>query len=211
MKVLAIETSSPVATVAVAEHDRLIEMRRFEAPRGRGAELFTVLESLRDLWHDADRMAVGIGPGSYNGLRTACAIAGAFELSLGIELVAVPSPCLLDVAEARFFAAGDARGGRIYFAAVEDRKLCGEISLLDAGQFAERCQATGDAPVYRVGKLPGWESLPETFPDARVLALLAPGLPATDPAALEPLYLKPPHITTPRQPACDLPLPRKGC
>lgn len=211
MKVLAIETSSPLATVAVAEHGRLVEMRRFEAPRGRGAELFTVLESLRDLWHDADRMAVGIGPGSYNGLRTACAVAGAFELSLGIELVAAPSPCLLDTAEARFFAAGDARGGRTYFAAVEDRKLCGDISLLDDGEFAARCRAAGDTPVYRVGKLPGWEGLREAFPDAGVLALLAPDLPVIDPALLEPLYLKPPHITIPRRPACDLPLPRKGC
>ena len=41
--------------------------------------------------------------------------------------------------------------------------------------------------------------LPEASPDPAVLAQLAATLPPADPGRLEPLYLKPPHITAPRR------------
>lgn len=198
MKILAIETSSPRASVAVAEQGELIAVRQFEAPRGRGAEIFSVLEELRDIWRGADRLAVGIGPGSYNGLRVACSVAGSFELALGLAIVAAPSPCLLDVGDHHYFATGDARGGRFYWAEVRDRQLRGEIILLDNERLASRLQEVGVSPVYRGGPLPHAENLPCAFPDAAVLAKVAGTLPPIDPDSLEPLYLKPPHITAPR-------------
>jgi len=198
MKVLAIETSSATASVAVADGDRLLEVRHFASPRGRGAELFAVLESLRPVWQGADRLALGLGPGSYNGLRAACALASSFELALGIELAVVPSPCLLGVEVGDFHVIGDARGGRTYFASVHDRQLTAEIELLDNANLAGRCQQAGSTPIFRVGPVPGAGPLPESHPEAGVLALLAPRLPAADPTTLEPIYLKPPHITTPR-------------
>jgi tRNA threonylcarbamoyladenosine biosynthesis protein TsaB len=152
VKILALETSSARAGVAVSENGQLLIVRHFEAPRGRGAEIFTVLEECREIWHGADRLALGIGPGSYNGLRVACALAGSFQLALGLELVAAPSPCLLGVTDDHYFAIGDARGGRVYWAEVRDRRLQGEIALLDHGQLADRLAGAGAAPVYRVGR-----------------------------------------------------------
>lgn len=203
MKILALETSSARAGMAVSENGRLVIVRPFEAPRGRGAEIFTVLEECREIWRGADRLAVGIGPGSYNGLRVACALAGSFQLALGLELVAAPSPCLLGVTDDHYFATGDARGGRVYWAEVRDRRLQGEITLLDHGQLADRLAGAGTAPVYRVGSLPAAGHLPEASPDPAVLAQLAATLPPADPGHLEPLYLKPPHITTPRHRPTD--------
>ncbi len=198
MKILALETSSAATSIAVAVDGQIADVRRFAAPRGRGAEIFTVLEELRPAWTGLERMAIGLGPGSYNGLRTACALAGSFQMVLGIELVTAPSCCLLDVEDPSYIAIGDARGGRIWKASVEDRQLVGEISLHALDEAADLLRGTGQA-IYRVGDVRGFEQLPSARPDAAVLAVLAKHRAATDPRKLEPLYLKPPHITAPRE------------
>ena len=131
MKILALEMSSATASLAVASEGEFIEVHSFEAPRGRGAEIFTLLDEMRPAWTGLGRMAIGLGPGSYNGLRTACALAGSFQMSLGIELVTAPSCCLLDVEDRCYAAIGDARGGRIWKATVADRHLTADISLHD--------------------------------------------------------------------------------
>jgi tRNA threonylcarbamoyladenosine biosynthesis protein TsaB len=198
MTVLALETSSAEASVAVAREGLLVEVRRFTAPRGRGAELFTVLDELRPLWRDAGRLALGLGPGSYNGLRVACALAGSFRLALGLELVTLPSPCLLAVDEPDFIAVGDARGGRLWRAEIHARRLHGEILLLPPDEFFASTRDVAGPPIYRVGSIAGGDHLPAASPDAALLATLAPDLEPAGPDFPEPLYLKPPHITQPR-------------
>jgi hypothetical protein len=81
--------------------------------------------------------------------------------------------------------------------------LQGQIDLLDHGQLADRLARAGAVPVYRVGSLPAAGHLPDASPDPAVLAQLAASLPPADPGRLEPLYLKPPHITTPRRRPTD--------
>ena len=197
MKVLAIEISSPEGSVAVAVNKDVVATRRFACERGRGAEVFAALAATRESWKDAAIIAVGIGPGSYNGLRVACAIATSLQMAGRTEVRLSPSPCLLPVDEPHFFVCGDARGGRAYRAEVRGRRLCGEIALLPYAEAA--LAADGDIPVFRVGTFPGGEHLPASYPDAAVLALLAQGLPAAETGPIEPIYLKPPHITLPRK------------
>jgi len=196
MKVLTIELSTAAGSVAVAADGAAAEVRRFACPRGRGAEVFDVLAEMRGRWQGITRVAAGIGPGSYNGLRAACALAGAMQSALGIDAVVAPSVCLLDVPEQSYFATGDARGGRFFWAEVRDRRLAGEIRLVDEeGLSALLAQ---NSAVYRVSPMAGRESIPPASPDAGVLARLAPSLPAVREGQLEPIYLKPPHITMPR-------------
>ena len=197
MKALAIEISSPEGSVAVAVNKDVVATRRFTCERGRGAEVFAALSAMRESWKDAAIVAVGIGPGSYNGLRVACAIATSLQMADRTEVRLSPSPCLLPVDEPHFFVCGDARGGRAYRAEVRGRRLCGEIALLPYAEAA--LAADGDIPVFRVGTFPGGEHLPASYPDAAVLALLAQGLPAAETGPIEPIYLKPPHITLPRK------------
>ena len=199
MKVLAFDISCAEGSVAVAENGEVTVSRCFSAPRGRGAGIFTVLEDLREAWKGVDRLAIGLGPGSYNGLRAACALAGSFRMALGIDVAGIPSPCLLDVPAARYFAAGDARGGMVYLAEVQDRRLCGGIRLIEKARFTSFAAASPDTPIYRVGALDGTDSLPSARPEAHVLALLAPSLPPLAAGEITPVYLKPPHITTPRE------------
>lgn len=198
MKILALDISCAAGSVAVADGGSVTTVRRFEAPRGRGAEVFSVLDELRPAWNGLDRIAVGVGPGSYNGLRAACALAASFRNALGIEAVAAPSPCLLDAKESHYFVAGDARGGMVYVAEVRDRRLLHEIRLVDRAEFPGLAGGGQQIPFYRVGTIEGADALAEGRPDAAVLALLAPSLQPLERVEPEPIYLKPPRITTPR-------------
>lgn len=212
MKILAFDISCAEGSVAVAENGAVTASRRFDVPRGRGAGIFSALEELRDAWLGLDRIAIGLGPGSYNGLRTACALAGSFRMALGIDVVGIASPCVLGVPDARYYAAGDARGGLLHVALVQDRRLHGKIRLVEKAGFPTLADFSPDTPVYRVGTLEGAESLPCARPEAEVLALLAPQLEPLEPGEIGPVYLKPPHITTPRAGvARDLPAARNAC
>lgn len=206
MKVLALELSSAAGSVAVAENGRIVAEARFVSERGRGAEVFAALERTRPSWRGADLIALGIGPGSYNGLRTACAIATSLQMAGNPAVCMAPSPCLLPTEEDHFFVCGDARGGCAYRAEVQGRRLVGDIALLPYAEAA--ALANGPVAGYRVGSWPGSECLEALSPEASILALLAPGLPAAPDSPIEPIYLKPPHITLPRP---DLPAPRAGC
>lgn len=194
MKILAIEISSPSGSVAIAEGGRVVTEVHFGAPRGRGAEVFAAIEELRPRWEGISRIAVGLGPGSYNGLRAACAIAGSFRMALGVDVVAAPSPCLLEADPPHYFVAGDARGGLAYLAEVRERKLLGEILLRPRAEAGAR----RTAPTFRVGPIQGADFLEEARPSAAALALLAPSLEPLRPEEIEPIYLKPPHITEPK-------------
>ena len=198
MKILALDISSAIGSIAVADGGAVAQVRRFSCPRGRGGEVFAMLEELRPEWEGLDTIAVGVGPGSYNGLRAACALAGAFQDALGIRVVAAPSPCLLGVDEDHYFVAGDARGGTVYLAGVRARRLAGDIRMVSREEFLAMVGAGFAATVYRVGAIAGADELPEAHPDAAVLARLAPSLDPAEPDGPEPIYLKPPHITTPR-------------
>lgn len=212
MKILAFDISCAEGSVAVAESGVVTASRRFAVPRGRGAGIFAALDELRAAWLGLDRLAIGLGPGSYNGLRAACALAGSFRMALGIDVVGTASPCVLGVPDARYYAAGDARGGLVYVALVQDRRLQGEIRLFEKAAFPSLAGISPGTPVYRVGALEGAESLPCARPEAEVLAVLAPTLQPLGPGGIEPVYLKPPHITTPRaNVARDLPAAGDAC
>lgn len=196
---LAIELSSAHGSVAVAERGQLLGQWDFPCERGRGAGIFSALEKTREVWKDPDTVAVGIGPGSYNGLRTACALASSFHMAGGAALRVAPSPCLLPADVSHYFVCGDARGGRAYVAEVRDRRLVRDIVLTSYEEAA--ALGAGAVTVFRVGALPGAADLPSSAPEASVLALLAPELPVAPSGRIGPIYLKPPHITLPRVPS----------
>lgn len=196
MKTLAMDLSSAIGSVAVADDGRVIIEASFPCERGRGAGVFVALEKLREAWREADLIAVGVGPGSYNGLRAACALANSMQMATGARLCSLPSPCILGIQDDQLIAYGDARGGRAYRAEVRDRRLVGDIALLDYASAAERAKDESGM-AYRVGPVPGLDWLPESRPEASILALSAPDLLPLAADDLQPIYLKPPHITLP--------------
>ena len=75
MITLAIETSTGSGSIALREDGRTLFAERFTADRGHGAGLFASLERARGLAPHWDQIAVGLGPGSYSGVRIAIAAA----------------------------------------------------------------------------------------------------------------------------------------
>jgi tRNA threonylcarbamoyladenosine biosynthesis protein TsaB len=94
LKILAIETSSSTATIALAIGDAVVE-RSIETPREQaGRSLGIIAELLGGAGvglGDLDALVFGQGPGSFTGLRVAAAVAQGLCLGSGRPLVPISS------------------------------------------------------------------------------------------------------------------------
>lgn len=123
--ILAIETSTELASVALLDDDRLLTRESSSAQ----THSQTVLPLLQGLLQEAgvrldqcDAIAFGAGPGSFTGVRTACGIVQG--LAFGANIAVVPVVTLLAMAESCRLRSGakdvlvvlDARMGEVYWA-----------------------------------------------------------------------------------------------
>lgn len=197
MKILAFDSSAARGSVAVADSDATLFAEEFDSPRGRGGGLFAALERAMQTCGRPDRVAVGIGPGGYNGLRMAISAAEGLKLATGVELVGIASVRALPCEAVEYFAVSDARGGVFYCGKIRDRALAGDFELLDLAMLIARLDAEPHTPVLAPAEIPALPRAAVAHPDATILARLALDEPPAT-ATLEPLYLKPAHITQPR-------------
>jgi tRNA threonylcarbamoyladenosine biosynthesis protein TsaB len=198
MRVLAFDCSTADGSVAVVEDGAAIFHERFACPRGRGGEFFLSLDRAVRVARGIDRIVVGVGPGSYNGVRTAISAGEGLRLATGAELVGVPSVCALSSEDGEYLAVSDARGGVFYYVRIRGRQVDGEFQLLDADALAVRLDAEPSLAVFTSAEIPSVPRAIVGFPDAVILGRLGATAPPAA-AGLEPLYLKPAHITTPRK------------
>ena len=105
LRLLALDTSTEVLSVALGQHEGAA-LRHVRQHTGAGAAqssaalIPAVLRLLSEAgWQLADLQAIvfGAGPGSFTGLRTACAVAQG--LALGANVPVLPDNTLLAVAE----------------------------------------------------------------------------------------------------------------
>jgi tRNA threonylcarbamoyladenosine biosynthesis protein TsaB len=163
-------------------------------------------------WDSVVRIAVGVGPGSFTGLRIGVATAKALAQSLGIELVGVGTLAALargaasGAGERPLLAALDARRGEL-FAALYDAggEEIWEPFVVAPGELAERLARLSDPPLAAgSGALrfrdelqeSGAEVLGDSDPSHRIAAseiCAIGGLSnASDPEGVAPIYLRPP-------------------
>jgi tRNA threonylcarbamoyladenosine biosynthesis protein TsaB len=200
---LAIECSTARGSVALApEGGAVLWQTDFTAGRGQGGKLFAALAAAWRVSAAAGDgklagIVVGLGPGSYSGVRQAIAAATGLSVATGAPLAGVPSPLGLETDVAAYLAIGDARRGTFYYTAVE-RGVCvvGPLLVESREALAAQLAQRPDWPVLTVecalddALFAGAE---EALPDAGRLL----GVPASQSRSLylEPLYLRPPAIT----------------
>ncbi|WP_026491532.1 tRNA (adenosine(37)-N6)-threonylcarbamoyltransferase complex dimerization subunit type 1 TsaB [Butyrivibrio sp. XPD2002] len=122
MKILALDTSGLVCSVAVMEDDRLLSEFSIQHKITHSELLLPMMEEIKkrialDL-NTIDAVAVSAGPGSFTGLRIGCATAKGLCLAMDKPLVAVPT---LDAMAYQFYGSEnvicpmmDARRNQVY-------------------------------------------------------------------------------------------------
>ena len=194
--ILAFEFSSARRSVALARGG-IVLSEAMESGGYRVTNAFglteKVLADAKILREEVEVIAVGIGPGSYTGIRAAIAIAQGWQLAREVKLLGISSAEVLAAqaqAEKLFGRVNvviDAQRGEFYLTTWEISELAHkEISQLKIVSAAE-IKALKSAGAICVG--PEMEQV--LFPNAAVLAQLA--VARTDFLAgerLEPIYLR---------------------
>ena len=200
MTILAIDTSTHHGTVALLVDGDLRLDETFTADRRTSAALFPVLERALAAAPRLNQVAIGLGPGSYAGVRIAIAAAIGLKLGHGAQLVGLPSVAALETNAPAYLAIGDARRDTFYFTHVEDGLCTAGPLLATADELHTLLAAHSALPVFTSVPLPAFPSAEIALPSAVRLARLAHagrGLTAT--GDLEPIYLREPHITQPKR------------
>jgi tRNA threonylcarbamoyladenosine biosynthesis protein TsaB len=173
VKVLAIECSSAVGSVALAVGDRIV-VREIGTPREQTERLLQLADELmtseRLAVASLDAVTFGRGPGSFTGLRMAAAIAQGFALGSGVPLLPVSSlACLAqralrERAVTHALTCVDARMGEVYW---------GEFEVGADGLVAPTAEERVSAPAGVKATGERWTAVGDGFRAYPELAALA--------------------------------------
>lgn len=199
MITLAIDTSTPHGSVAVFAYGDLVFDESFTADRSHSATLFASLERARACTNRIHQIAVGLGPGSYAGVRIAIAAALGFEMAIGAKLVGLPSIIGVNTDAPEYLTIGDARRETFYFSRVINHVCVDGPRLVSAADLRDLLETFPTQPCFTGVPLDAFPSAQVLPPSAVVLAKLASeGLGIVATGDLEPIYLREAHITVPK-------------
>jgi len=216
-KILAIETSSRVGSIALATGDKLLAVEKFQRTLGHVADLLPTIDRATQKlgWKaaDLDEVYVSAGPGSFTGLRIGITVAKTLAQACGVRIVAVPSieviaanaplgtinvGVVLDAKRKQVFA------GRFQW---RDGQLTTTLQacLIEPGQFI----AESPKPLLLIGegvkyhrdalRAEGVDFTDESlwWPKAEMVHKIGRAMAKkgefADPLALTPIYLRPPE------------------
>lgn len=211
MKLLAFDTSTELLSIAVSggAGAPLLE----HAGAGGAQASAALIPAIQQLLgraglrlQDLDAIAFGRGPGSFTGLRTACAVAQGLGFGADVPLLGVDTLTLV-AEEARqhagvteVVAVLDARMGEVYWAPRRwrdggwDTAEPPRLSAPEAVQVPSGWALAGNALAQHAGRLPAAAGRVEALPTAAALLRLAPALltagQAVPAAEALPLYVR---------------------
>ncbi len=215
MRICAVDTSTPVGTVAIFEGPTLVAEAEQRVSNAHGESLLPVIGELLASagWKPKDvaRWAVGIGPGSFTGTRIGVATVKGIVMGSGADVVGVDAFAAVRdgvrVAEAETVVVLlDAMRGEVF---VQDTRML-EPFFAEIGRVTERLEGAERLVAIGAGaKLVDWSCFgdrvrlvtdaPHDVPRASAIGRIALGAAPIDVDALEPFYVRPPDITMPRK------------
>ena len=197
MKILAFELSTARGSLAWLNND-VDFVREWPNDRKNSGPFFENLADVRKRFGLPEKIIVGLGPGSYAGVRIA--ISAAIGLSFpSIEFIGLPSICAMEADE--YCAIGDARRQSFFFARVRGGELVEGPNLHSEIELRHKIdKLEANMPIFASEKLPQFSRVAIRYPSAIVLARLAqdPNRSFTMPP-LEPIYLREAHVTLPKK------------
>ena len=196
MKILALEFSSSQRSVAV------VQPGEFHEALGASEPFALIQQALRDAKlerEQIDCIAIGLGPGSYTGVRSAISIAQGWQLARTIKLLGISSAQAIaaqaqaDGLSGRIKVIVDAQRGEFYLAGYDltanGAREVEPLRIVSATEVAQHANA-GETLVgpevtkwFPAGKI--------VFPRAAILGQLALGRTDFIPGEkMEPIYLR---------------------
>jgi tRNA threonylcarbamoyladenosine biosynthesis protein TsaB len=150
MRVLGLDTSTPLASIALLDDTRVIASATHDTSGRRSSDLLIAIDRM---FAEAgatpaqlDAVAIGGGPGSFTGLRIGMATAKGIAFAAQRPLWAVSSLAALahearaalahDAKRSPIVAVLDARRGEVFAGCYRDGALIGEERVFSPGQLA---------------------------------------------------------------------------
>jgi tRNA threonylcarbamoyl adenosine modification protein YeaZ len=198
MKILALELSSARGSVAARKND--VDLGYDWAnDRKHSGLFFENLEKVTKKFGAPDLIIVGLGPGSYAGVRIAISAAIGLQTASRARLLGLPSICAIECDETEYGVIGDARRNSFFFARIRNNDLVEGPTLLDEAELREKLDRLQKMSIFCSESLPQFARAVVRYPSAKLLACFAQDTSRTfSLPPLEPIYLREPHITVPR-------------
>jgi tRNA threonylcarbamoyladenosine biosynthesis protein TsaB len=202
--ILALDTSTAACTAALMERDGTIVAERDEViGRGHAERLAPMIQEMLD-GHVPTRILVGVGPGSFTGLRVAIAAAHGMAIGWSVPLTGMNSLALLAATappgEGKVAAAMAGGHGELFVQTFDRRKLTATGPILNLSPAAAALKV--DAPLV-VGS--GAEALVAARHSGEALPLLPSASRALKLPELlrmlecKPIYARAPDARAPAQ------------
>jgi tRNA threonylcarbamoyl adenosine modification protein YeaZ len=201
--VLALDLSTPHGQLAVVRGQAVLFEREFVSDRSHNSMLYAPLAEALVACRDVlNLIAVGVGPGSYTGVRIAIAAAQGVALSKKVPLLGWSSLATLSDA-VQYQVVGDARRGQAYHAKVNGQRLL-SLEVLPMSGLASAVQAELPAYTADLTVPSGFESAQLVLPSAKRLGLIVAALDHAElehlaQQHLEPHYVQEAFITEPKK------------
>jgi tRNA threonylcarbamoyladenosine biosynthesis protein TsaB len=215
VRVLGIETSSRRGSVALVEQGELVLALSHEELNAHAERLLPLIDqALAETgWSRAslERVAVGVGPGSFTGLRVGIALGQGIAVGLGIDLVGIGSLRAMAAAvpsdqPGSRWALLDARRGEIFLAAYDQggNELLPAMAIPPADIQSRMSEVSAPEPRLLLGEVlevlsvagTRFRSHESDLPHASAVARL--GEFAEPAGGIEPLYVRDAGAALPR-------------
>jgi tRNA A37 threonylcarbamoyladenosine modification protein TsaB len=185
VKTLLIENSTDTGTVVMARNSKILATREVM----KAGMLSAAIHELLGEFGSPTEIVVGLGPGSYTGIRVAVATAIGLQTGLGCPTWGCSS--VLAYNQVTYHAVGNARLGTVFLASIEENHLVRPPELHPIEDFILLLPGLCHQKIFAVGPIPGIDHLVIVPPRAEHLLLRR----GSFESSLTPIYLREPHTT----------------